>query len=1059
MCFFILFAFTFQLVANNAFSQDAVTELKSNSITVDQLFNETFNGTDIGYNFENNHIVLSKRLSDNKVMETMANMIIQQQGKTVTGKVIDTNGDPIIGATIQIKGTGQGTITDIGGNYTLTNVYDNATLEISYVGMKPQSISVNGRTSINVTMMEDVESLEELVVVGYGTTFAKDLTGAVSTIGRRQLENLNTTNVSSMLQNLASGVQVSQNTGRPGERVNIRVRGATSFGSNEPLYIVDGVPIESYSVIESLSPNDIQSMDILKDASAAAIYGSRAANGVVIITTMKGLLNKRPTISFDYNSTIDTEIRNFHILTGDEWRNVLTDFAKQTLIYDPSNKEAGEIINTPDNILGAANTNWFDEIKQTALRNNANFYIRGGSQVNKYMISLSVLDQTGMVKGDDMTRYNGRVSLDTDIIPILRFGVNTNFSYTQMNQSGTSMFTSQGFRPDLPIYDADGNYDLSTGSANPVANTHIKDRANSYNFLGTIYGELDITPDLTFRSSLSGTVYNGRREGFSPSFLYTNKRARGSESHSNNFSTIFDNTLSYKKVFLGIHSIDAVAGISFENYEAKSTSLNGTTYADDYIYNNIGSASSTSISSSSGYKSSKGLFASFGRINYILKERYLATFTARYDGSSLFGANNRFGFFPSGAIAWRISEEPFMNNLEFIDDLKLRVSTGVTGVTNISMYRNLDLYSTGNYNDLPMIYHSQSGNKDIKWEQTAQHDVGVDFALFNSMLRGSISGYIKDTKDLIWNFSYSDSSKGYEVPRNVASVKNKGVELNLTSYIIQNSDWQFDVTLNLAKNVNRITKIVEEGSYVDPNGILIHGTGQQVLALNKPMGVFFGYEHNGIIQDQARVDELNEMAKSKGNLYYDGSTLRPGHLEIKDLNGDGKIDNNDRTVIGDPTPRFYGGLTTHLSYKSFNLFAIFGFQSGGEKIYGKTLQNVPGQLTGLIDYGLKDRWSDNNKNAKYPALYIGDGVPKMTNMLIHSTSYFRLQELRLTYRLPQFIKFLESQVYVSASNLFTISPYPGTDPATANHQVSYGGNYETSYPGIRSFSFGLKLNL
>lgn len=1046
------------------YSNSVIDTQQSVSVTVSSrnintLLNELFKNTPIVYRIVNKQVALS--LSQ----EAPASSHQTENQHRITGKVTDADtGSAMDFVTIYVSGPDgkiiSSTATNINGEFTITSNSPNSDrLGVRFVGYKDQLIGIHGRNTINIALQTDIKMIEEVVVVGYGTTSAKDLTGAVSTIGRRQLENLNTTNVSSMLQNLASGVQVSQSTGRPGERVTIRVRGATSFGSNDPLYIVDGVPVENYSMIESLSPSDIQSMDILKDASAAAIYGSRAANGIIIITTTKGIISEKPTISFNYNSTIDTEIRNFHILTGDEWRNTLTEFARQTLVYDPSNREAGEIVNTPDRIFGNANTNWFDEIKQTAWRHNADFSIRGGSNTNKYLISMAVMDQTGMVQGDDLTRYNGRVSLDTDILPVLRFGINTNLGYMQRNESGTSMFTSQGTRPDLPVYDNNGNYDMSTGSANPVANTNIKNRTNSYNFLGTIYGELDIIPDLTFRSSLSGTVYSGKREGFSPSFLYTNKRARGSESHSNNYSTIFDNTLSYKKEFAGIHSIDAVVGVSFENYESKSTSLSGDTYPDDYIYNNIGSATSTSVGSTSGYNSSKGLFASFGRINYILKDRYLFTVTTRYDGSSLFGANNRYGFFPSGAIAWRISEESFMENVEFVNDLKIRMSTGVTGVTNISLYRNLDLYSAGSYNDLPMIYHSQSGNRDIKWEQTTQHDVGLDFALLDSRLRGSVSGYIKDTKDLIWNFSYSNSSKGYTVPRNIASVKNKGVELSLTGYLIQNTDWQFDVTLNLARNINKITKVVEEGAYTDPNGLLIHGTGQQVLAMGKAMGAFFGYEYNGIIQTQERVDELNELAKSKGHLYYDGNMLRPGHLEIKDLNGDGRIDTNDRTVIGDPNPLFYGGLTSHLAYKSFSLFANFGFQSGGKKIYGKTLQNVPGQLTGLIDYGLNDRWNDNNKNAKYPALYIGDGVPKMTSLSLHSTSHFRLQELRIAYRLPEFNKYMNTQIYVSGTNLFTISPYPGTDPATANYQSSYGGNYETSYPGIRSFSFGLKFNL
>lgn len=905
----------------------------------------------------------------------------------------------------------------------------------------------------------DSHLIEDVVVVGYGTSSVKDLTGSVASVGARQLDNLNTPNVSSMLQNMAAGVQVSQNTGRPGEVVRVRVRGATSLtGSNDPLYVIDGVPVEDPKTLDILSSSDIQSMDVLKDASSAAIYGSRAANGVVIITTKKGSNDSKPTVNFNYRFTADTQIQNFKILYGDEWRNYIMKFAQQTLIYDPSNETAADILNVP-NYLGSANTNWFKEVKQGAWRHDFDLSVAGGSKNSKYRVALSILDQQGMVIGDEMKRYNARIVNDYDITSYFRIGLNASFNLTNQHNSGTSMFTAQGTRPDLSVYDEEGNYDMTTGSPNPVANTNRKDVSKIYRGLGTIYGEVDIWDGLKFRTSLSGNLMTQERETFSPSYLSRQEIAYGQETHARSYKTVFDNLLSYNKEFNEKHTVDALIGISFENSKFKNMNASGNTYPDDDIYTNIGSASV--ISGVNDGSSSSGLFSSFGRINYKLLNRYLFTFTGRYDGSSMFGANNKYGFFPSGAIAWRISEESFMKDVDFVNELKLRGSVGVTGTQNLSAYGSRDLYGAINYGELPGIIHSQTGNRDIRWEKSTQYDLGIDFSLWDNRVRGSLTGYYKDTQDLIWRFNFANSTMAGSMYRNIGAVTNKGVEFNVTTYILDTPDWGVDVSLNLSKNKNKVTKLVPDGAIRNAmDNVIIQSQGglQQVLAEGYPMGAFFGFEYNGIIQDWDRVEALNDYAKEKGQTYYDGSKLRPGELEIKDLDGNGKIDDGDRVIIGKPDPHFYGGLTGNVRFKDFTLFANFGFQVGGKKLYGKTLQNMPAQLTGLIDYGLNDRWSDENPNAKYPALYIGNGVARATDMNLHNASYFRLQELRLSYNLP-FEKYVKGQVFMSTTNLFTITSYPGTDPATINSGSNYGGNYETSYPGIRSFSVGFKVSL
>lgn len=991
----------------------------------------------------------------------MGHLTVMAQGsRKITGVVVDELKIPMVGVAVSIPDKSAGTVTDLDGNYTLNVPSGVNQLVFSYLGYESQNVAIGKQTVINVSLKPSSQALDEVVVVGYGTSAVKDITGSVSTVGAKEMANLNVTSAASLLQNLATGVQVTQNTGRPGESVRVRVRGATSLtGSNEPLYVIDGIPADDATMLDAIAPSDIQSMDVLKDASAAAIYGSRAANGVVIVTTKRGKAGQKPTIGFNYNSTFDTQIKNFRILEADEWRNYITGVARNTLIFNPSNKTAKEVLNPSSGIFGTENTNWFNEVKQPAYRQNADLSVGGGTDAAKYMIALSVLDQQGMVLGDNMTRYNARMSLEMSVLPIIRVGTNATFSYTNQQTSGTSLFASQGFRPDLPIYNEDGSFNMVNNSANPVANTHKEDNRDIYRAMGTVYLEADIIKGLKFKTSLAGNFETNRRLSFSPSFLSSNSRASGSEYHYLSYKTVFDNVLSYNKTFNRMHSVDAVAGVSFESFEGRSTTVQANTYPQDEIFTNIGSASVIS-SASNGYNT-RGLFSSFMRANYKLMDKYLFTFTGRYDGSSMFGTNNRYGFFPSGAVAWRISEESFMKGAKKINDLKLRLSAGTTGTQNLTSFANRDLYASTDYRDLPALSHSQIGNRDIRWEKSTQYDAGIDFAFFNYRLTGSIGGYIKDTKDLIWNLDFPSSSAVGSMARNVGAVRNAGVEFNIVGRPIETDHQSLTLTFNIAHNRNRVTHLVSEGSQVNALGINIHGSGQQVLAQGYPMGAFFGYDYYGIIQNQDQIDALNDYAKlASGNkeAVYDGTSLYPGMLAYKDLDGNGKIDDGDRTILGSPDPAVFGGFTGTYRWKQISVFANFGYQIGGKKIYGKTLQNIPNQLTGLIDYGLNDRWTPENPDAKYPAIYLEKGVERNSGLQIHNASYLRLQELRIAYDLPKFGP-LNGQVYVSSSNLFTISKYPGTDPATVNAGSNYGGNYESSYPGIRSFSVGLKFNL
>ncbi|MCY1636547.1 SusC/RagA family TonB-linked outer membrane protein [Marinifilum sp. D737] len=1023
-------------------------QLDMENASLEEVLNEICKQAPVKYEIVEDFVIITKKDPVPVVKEV-------QEKKELKGKVTDKYGEPLPGVSVVIKGTSTGVATDIDGNYTLEMEDENAVLIFSFVGMLPQEVVYNGQKVENITLTSDTEQMEEVVVVGYGTTAVRDFTGSVARVSEKELEMKNVPSSISLLQNMAAGVMVSGNTGRPGETVRVRVRGATSLtGSNEPLYVIDGVPTDDAEILNSIPPSDIASVDVLKDASASAIYGSRAANGVLMITTKRGRLNEKAKFSVSYNYSTDSQIKNFSMLNGDEFRSFLTDLANQTLVVDPGNRTAENILDPDGGYVGDADTDWFDLVKQTANRQNVDLSVRGGSKDISYFISGSLMDHKGMVVHDDLTRYSGRVNLDIDINPKFKIGTRINLSYTDQSRSGTSMFSAQGHRPDLPVYGEDG---VSYYDVNPVAESNEINNSDEYRLSGNLYGELTVLKDLKFKTSFSVNQYMNYNYQFSPSYLSWYNEASASKAESRGFNTVLDNTLSYAKTFNEVHDIDFVGGVSYEDSESQSGYLAKSGFAMDEIYTNV--SAGTEFDRSSDSKRGRSLFSSFARLNYKYKDKYLFTVTARYDGSSMFGKNNRYGFFPSGAIAWRINKEEFLNDVDFINDLKLKVSAGKTGIQNLDSYSNRDLYRATKYNDQPGIEHSQIGNKDIQWELSTQYDAGLDFALFNYRLTGSIGYYRKDTEDLIREFSFPSSMAVNDMYYNIGSVRNQGFEFNIKAKLIDRKDFVLDLGLNLATNKNEIRKLEEEGAVENSSGTIVQGTGSQVLAVGHAMGSFFGYEYNGIIQNQDRIDELNANAVDNGHSSYYG-TLYPGNLELTDLNGDGKVDSKDKTIIGNPDPDLFGGMYANMKYKRLSLTANFGFQIGGLKYYGKTLQNVPSQLAGLVDYNLYNRWSPENTDANIPAIYLGQGVPALTKMSLHDASYFRLQDLRISYDIPE-IKGIpvSGQVYVSGTNVFTITSYPGTDPATVNAYGNFGGNYETSYPGIRTYSVGLKLNL
>lgn len=727
-------------------------------------------------------------------------------GRTVKGVVTDESGDPMPGVSVVIRGTTSGTATGADGRFVMETAED-AVLVFSFVGYRSQEKSVAGQGEFKIILLPEAKNLDEVVVVGYGTTKLRDLTGSVASVGAKELEKSSVTNVAAILEGKAAGVMVSSAGAKPGEPVRLRVRGATSLkGSNEPLYVVDGVPVEQDDMI-SINPSDIQSMDILKDASASAIYGSRAANGVVLITTKRGRMSPKPQLNIHHYTNIDTEIKNFSLLSADDYRALMRQAARNTLTVDPSNELAEGILNGEK--LMDANTDWYALLSQTAVTNNTELSVRGGTDKVRYFASLGMTLQEGVLKGDDMQRYSGRLNFDWDITNRFKFGTNINLSYMQRNLAGQGLWQIRQFRPDVPVYDANGEFYKPGGNTdNPVAKTTITNKLDDYRFTGTFFGELELLKDLKFKSSLSVAKNMGFQSRYYPSYLEDGSnggryKGKAIESSNQSHRTLWDNTLSYNHEFNDRHALDAVVGVSFENSENRDFSATGTDFPMDDIMNNMGSA--TTPYDVGGARAGRGLLSTFGRFNYRLMDRYMFTFTGRYDGSSKFGSNNKFGFFPSAAFAWRMNEESFLAEVEQINDLKMRVSAGMTGTQNIGDYNNKDLYGTNDFMGIPGITPTVLGNNDLKWETTRQYDVALDYALLDNRFSGTLAYYIKDTEDLLWWIDFPPSLSPFSgMYKNVGRVMNQGWEFSLKSDILRDKAVKWDVTLNIAGNKNEV---------------------------------------------------------------------------------------------------------------------------------------------------------------------------------------------------------------------------------------------------------------
>ncbi len=984
----------------------------------------------------------------------------ENKAMIIKGKVTDQEGNPLVGATIQNKRTKEGTATDQNGQYSL-RASPGDTLQISYIGYNDKRVVVSHESTLNITLLKSSSQLTEMVVVGYGEVKKKDLTGAISTISGETLNQMHTSTFDVALAGHAPGVYVTKTSGAPGADASIRIRGATSvLGVNEPLYVIDGIPVQiggglgadqlsdqryyNLSPLSWLNPQDIASIDILKDASAAAIYGSRASNGVVIITTKSGKAGQAPTLRFNYAATFDRFTNKYDMLNTDQFVQV----AKTAY------KNAEEPF--PDDFLIYQNTNtdWQDLVTRTSASNTWNIGLDGGSvKGTLYSFSASIADQLGVIKSSNFKRYNLRARVETPVTDRLKTGINVNYGQSLSKGKGSTFYYQiASYRPDVPVYDSLGNYATTPDSvqSNPVAKSTYPDETKQRNIAASIFAELEIIPGLKFRSTYSYHRTEGDYLRYTPSYdvfeMRNNRKGSRDDRSNNQSSRIFDNTLTLIKNY-GKSYVNAVAGASFEQDKSEQLYISSTNFPDDKVLNNLGSAAEISRYTSSG--SISGLESYFLRANYNYAGKYYVTFTGRADKSTKFGPENRWGLFPSGALAWRISEEDFMRDIPGINDLKIRLSGGKTGSANFGDFLYSTFFTTGSfYNGVNGVIPNSVPNPDIRWETTTQYNAGIDIGLWRNRIRASLDYYRKYTSGLIFYSNIPSETGGSDMLVNSGDILNHGIELQIDAEVMHQKDFRWSVNFNVSKYKGVIKKL----DYGDMYG----------LEEGNTLGTMTGYRVEGIFQSQTEINALNDKAP---NGYYQSPGTEPGDFRFKDVNGDGQVTSEDIVTIGKAEPDFYGGWLNNLRYKNFQ-FNVFFTYSVGNYLYDNGRKSVMLFDNANKNYatGILNAWRPDHTHTDLPRVVLNDpnNNGRDSDFFIENASFFRLKNLQISYRLNtpslqrMFIK--DIMLYVSATNVFIFTPYEGLDPEVNTSPGTLSQGYDSNiYPQTRTFTIGFNV--
>jgi TonB-linked SusC/RagA family outer membrane protein len=1006
----------------------------------------------------------------------------------ITGRVLDeTTQEPAIGASILLVGSkGVGTVSDADGNFSLTVPSLPATISVNYMGYQKQEVDVyDSADPIVVQLSENANFLDEVVVVGYGTQKRKELTGAVTSVSKETLSQTSTS-FESLIGGAVSGLNVTQTSGQPGAAFNIRIRGGNSvIGGNEPLYVIDGVLIyddASSSVtsagvnrvagrldpLASINPHDIESIEVLKDVSATAIYGSRGSNGVIIITTKSGKKG-RNNIEYQYNVGVQKVGKQLDLLSAKDWAKLNQE------IYPSSELDPGPYYGWNQSQLEALGkgVDWQDAALRTAISQTHQLTVSGGDEKTRYLLSGNFTDQDGIILNTNFRRYTGRFNFERDLFKNLTVGIIGNAG--KLVQDGLADYAgietgsasnSLGYViliPNaVPIYNPDGSFnynnvhekgdlrygDRTVNAISDLLNTVSQNISNSVT--GNFYVNYDIVPALRLRVAAGVNLNNSTQNFFGPSSSAAGFLAKGYGSVGNKRSDSwqYEYTLNYHKLINHIHSFNILAGYSTQTTYVERTTVASTNFSNETLsYHNLQASEGLLSPTTAGSESV--LNSVLGRLNYTLKGRYNLTATLRADGSSRFAPGHKWGYFPSLGLSWNVSEESFLKGNKAVNDLKLRASLGTVGNQEVGDYRYEETYGTVKYsfNNKIVVGYVQSNrsNPELKWETTTQYNLGLDLKLF-SRVDIVADAYYKKTSDLLLNVPVEITSGYTSQLKNVGSIVNKGVELEVKGLILDRKNLSWNVSANIAKNINRVTNVAIGSGYVI--------SGNTILKEGEAFGSFYGLVFDGIVQTN---DDISKVPVPSRNL-ENNTSVKPGDIKYKDLdpeNGLHRIDlDHDRIVLGSPQPDFIYGFSTSLRYKALTLFAVFQGSYGNE-IYNalrRTLETPDPSYNGSTV--LLNRWTESNPSTTVPKAVIV-AVSDLDSRYIEDASFLKLKVLSLNYRLPvklQAAPTVKFNIFASAQNLLTFTKYKGYDPEIAS------GTDSGVYPTAKTFSLGINIS-
>lgn len=1039
---------------------------------------------------------------------------VQEKGHTfVKGRVIDSEGNPLVGVTVQIEGTSYGVITDADGNYILEfPSMAHPKIVFSCIGYKSKSIEFRGVKEQNMMLELDHVALDDLVVIGYGSKSRRNVTTAISTVSQEQISKLaaTTPTLDGLLQGTVKGVLATTANGEPGSSLKLNIRGITSpypksgkGNNNQPLYVIDGVPtfMEDTGInpLINISPNDIESIDVLKDAAATAIYGSRGANGVVIVKTKNGKRNEKTKVDFGYTFSFSNPIKNYKPLNISEYKNVQDEILRNTVngMNDGSsmvgmygfdyilnqygnvslNEETGLYTynGLNESLYGKDNVNWADEvINKNAPTHQYNVAVRGGSNKTNYSFSFNGMNQEGLLLNDRMERYGARLSIDSEINKYITVGGVLDYTYSSRKSGSNDPalgYDNDGWmtRPDLAVRDADGNFQRvdkfglyadTYNDANAVAKLQRKTKYENDQFSGNAYIDIKPVKGLTLHADANISRFIFSNSYFSPKItlpeqLGMEPTSTLAESNYRNTNTSINFRADYKFTLTEAHRFDVMAGYSADRYWSKEHDQAYSGFPNDDVLNNASSA--TTVNKPTETYSKSGLNSIYGRLSYDFLSRYLLDFSLRSDESSKFGPGNKRGTFPAVSLAWRINHEPFLESVRDIDDLKFRLSWGKTGSTNVSDFSYIQYFNGNQYGGQSgLTLASTYPNKNIKWEMTTEYNAGVDFTLFNGRLNGSFDIYHRKTDGALAPAPIALEFGIGTYYSNILDLTNNGFEFSIGGDVVRTKDFTYNTMLSISSNRNKITKL--NGSTLD----MMH---QDLYMEGHAMGTVKGYKVAGIYQSQDQISKLNEQAMAKGyGFYQNGAAV--GDYMFADTNGDGYISEADRTAIANPEPKVFGGWSNTLSYKNFTLSMLFQYQLGGDAYYSTMHESASGALgMSILREMYGNTWTPDRTDAKYAKLMwmpSADTNTQVNDRYVYSNSYFRLRNITLSYTFePAWLERLHvsgASVFFTATNLFTITDWPGLDPdMAATNAFTKTTETKDVYPMSRSFSFGLKL--